>query len=148
MAHVELSVSEPFVPPSRDEPDPIGSLERWAAATARADEPCMVMNSFCAIVAISIPACHLLGFRDQGTAVGRNLFAGVLRLLDFTNSPSALTDGEMEKTPPMLAFSSKRMARGLMRTASGREIRTLDAIATPLLDGDQVVGSLTFFTQI
>jgi hypothetical protein len=148
VAHVELSLSEPFVPPPEDGPDPGGALGRWAAAAAEADEPCMVIDAYSAIVALSRSACTLLGFRDQESAVHRHLFGGVLRLLDFTANPTALADGDLEKIPPILAFSSGRLARGLIRAQSGGEIRTLDAIATPLLDGDQVVGSLTFFSQI
>ncbi len=52
--------------------------------------------------------------------------------------------------PPLLAVSSGRMARGLIRLAcpkTGR-VSTLDAIATPLVNGPDIVGSLTFFARL
>lgn len=81
-------------------------------------------------------------------ARGLSLFAGVLRLLDFSAAGAELGDGELEKIPPVLACSSERMARGLMRVQSRGEVVTLDAIATPLFDDEKVVGSLTFLMPI
>jgi hypothetical protein len=142
---VELSVSE-----SADAlpTDPTGSLEHWASAVSTATEPCVVVDSFSMIVAASPAACTLLGFATQTDAVGRHLVAGVLRLLDFTSEGGPLPESEMEKIPPVLAYSSGRLARGLLRVQSGGEVRTVDAIASPLFDGRKVVGSLTFFSQI
>jgi hypothetical protein len=100
------------------------------------------------IVAASPAACTLLGFADQADAVGCHLFAGTLRLLDFTSAGGPLPDSEIEKIPPVLACSSGRLARGLLRVQAGEEIRTVDAIAAPLFDGKRVVGSVTFFSQI
>jgi hypothetical protein len=97
---------------------------------------------------VSTSACELLGFPGQAAVVGRHLFGGILRLLDFTSVPSPLAAGELEKIPPVLAFNSRRLARGLIRVRSGGVVRTIDAVATPLLDRDKVVGSLTFLTQI
>jgi hypothetical protein len=144
---VELSLSEPF----DDEvvvPEATGSLEHWATAVSSASEPCMVLDTLSMIMAASPAASVLLGFSDQAEALGRNLFAGVLRLLDFTSEGGLLPDGDMEKIPPVLACSSGRLARGLLRVQDGDEVRTVDAIATPLFDGRKVVGSLTFFSQI
>ncbi len=157
MAHVELSVSDPFVPGAREEPlervpppqeEPKPSLERWAEAVCGASEPCLVVDSFSCIVAASSRACELLGLGEPDRAVGLSLFAGVLRLLDFTAAGAALGDGELEKIPPVLAISSERLARALMRVQSGCEVVTVDAVATPLFDGPKVVGSLTFLMPI
>lgn len=149
MAHVELSVSEPLVAGARDsQPAPPRSLDRWRAAVHGATEPCLVIDEYSCIVAASPRACELLGLGEPQRAVGLSLFAGVLRLLDFTAAGAALGDGELEKIPPVLAFSSQRLARALMRVQSGGEIVTVDAVATPLFDGPTVVGSLTFLMPI
>jgi hypothetical protein len=145
LAHVELSLTEP---PAPREGQPEDSLERWGRSVAAAPEPCLVIDSMSEIIAVSTSACELLGFPGQAAVVGRHLFGGILRLLDFTSVPSLLADGELEKIPPVLAFNSRRLARGLMRVRSGSVIRTIDAVATPLLDRDKVVGSLTFLSQI
>jgi hypothetical protein len=150
VAHVELSVSEPFVPPqARDfQPELTGSLKRWGATAAQATEACLVIDSLFTIVAASASACALLGFACPDAALHRSLFAGVLQLLDFTSPGAALTDGDLEKIPPVLACSSGRLARGLLRVRSADEVLTIDAIATPLFDGTSAVGSLTFFSEI
>jgi hypothetical protein len=144
VAHVELSVSEPVAPEGTT-----GSLEHWATTVARANEPCLVLESISSeIVAVSPSAATLLGFAGQGAASGLHLFAGVLRLLDFSAEGANLPDSEMEKIPPILACTSGRLARGLLRVQAGDEVRTVDAVAAPLFDGKKVVGSLTFFSHI
>jgi PAS domain-containing protein len=148
VAHVELSVSDPLAS-HLPEPEPVlRSLDRWGAAVHGAAEPCLVVDGLSRIVAASPRACELLGLGEPQMAVGLSLFAGVLRLLDFTAAGAALGDGELEKIPPVLAFSSERMARALMRVQSGGEVVTLDVIATPLFDGPKAVGSLTFLMKI
>jgi hypothetical protein len=153
VAHVELSLSEPFVDPGRDTPpEGGGSLQRWARAVAEADEPCLVLEHASVVVesvimAVSPAAARMLGFPDLDSAVGRRLF-DVLQLVDFTSSPLALPGGDLEKIPPVLASSSGRLARGLLRVRTPDEVLTVDAIATPLFDAGRPVGSLTFFSQI
>jgi hypothetical protein len=158
VAHVELSLTESLVPPPCDagplSPDgasvsPASSLGRWAATVIDANEPCMVVDNEGLIVAASA-ACHeLLGLGPVGTAPGRSLLDGVIRLVDFTAARELLTEVEVGKIPPLLAQSSGRLARGLMRVHDGGDLdATVDAIATPLCDGDDVVGSLTFFSPI
>lgn len=133
----------------RDRPlPPLGSLERWAAAARTAREPCLVIDELHRIVVASTGACELLGLGDPDAAVGLSLFAGVLRLVDFTAAAAPLSDGELEKIPPVLAFTSERLARGLLRIQSGDTLITVDAIATPLSDGPKTVGSLTFLVRI
>jgi hypothetical protein len=153
VAHVELSLSESFAPQPRSTVDvePGGSVERWAATVACAAEPCLVIDSEALIVATSASCCTLLGLGDPESAHGRFLLGGVLRLVDFTANKGELTEAEIDKIPPLLALSSGRLARGLMRVhdgADGRFDATVDAIATPLWDGTTVVGSLTFFSAI
>jgi PAS domain-containing protein len=148
VAHVELSV-EPIAVPDRDEAsDSTGSLRRWGRAVAEAQEPCLVLDGDFEIVAVSPRACVLLGFPDQESAVGRTLSSGVIPLVDFATSPVPLADGDLEKIPPRLAYSSGQLARGLLRVATPAEVRTIDAVATPLFDGDKPIGSLTFLSQI
>lgn len=143
MAHVELSLTEP---PRESQPE--DSLERWGRTVAAAPEPCLVIDAMSEIIAVSTSACELLGFPGQAAVVGRHLFGGILRLLDFTSVPSLLADSELEKIPPVLAYNSHRLARGLMRVRSADVVRTIDAVAAPLYERDEVVGSLTFFCQI
>jgi PAS domain-containing protein len=153
VAHVELSLTESLVParcPAGAGDDGLASsLERWAATVLHASEPCLVVDNDGMIVAASA-ACHeLLGLGPAGTAAGRFLLDGVLRLVDFTAAREQLTDVEVGEIPPLLAQSSGRLARGLMRVHDGADFDVkLDAIATPLCDGNNVVGSLTFFSPI
>jgi hypothetical protein len=147
VAHVELSLTEPSVPLAGDS-QPAEPLERWGLTVAAAPEPCLVIDAMSEIVAVSVAACDLLGFPDPADVVGRHLFGGILPLLDFTSAAAPLTDGELEKIPPVLAYSSHRLARGLLRVRTGEGLRTIDAVASPLYDGQTVVGSITFLCQI
>ena len=157
MAHVELSLSEP--PTSRALAR--SPLDNWAAAVAEADEPCLVLDADGVIVALSASCRTLLGLPRPPVAprspAGRarprppaspGLLHEAIRLLDFSSSGGALGDGELSKIPPLLALTSGRLSRGLLRVESGDGACTLDAVATPLLDGRTVVGSLTFFSAV
>ncbi|GGK09134.1 hypothetical protein GCM10010123_43740 [Pilimelia anulata] len=158
MAHVELSLSESTGPPRHraggagpsgaDGNPPAGSLARWSAAVSAADEPCLVLDVDGGIVAASA-ACHtLLGLGAPGSVVGRYLLDGVLHLVDFTAERRLLPDADIDAIPPLLALSSGRQTRGLMRVHDGAYDVTVDGIAVPLRDADRVVGSLTFFSAI
>ena len=151
MAHVELSLSGAFVPQARTpaEAQFMSNLERWASTVVAAAEPCLIIDAGGVIVAVS-PACtELLGLGSPAGAIGRQL-SGALRLIDFTAGAGALEEPEAEKIPPLLAVRSESLARGLMRVVPGPDETplTLDAIATPLLDGDRVAGSLTFLSPV
>jgi PAS domain-containing protein len=154
VAHVELSLSEPFTPHLDSDhdlgsPELFTSIDRWSAATRGAVEPCMVIDEFGAIAAVSPSACNLLGLTSPDDVIGEFLQSGdLLALVDFTPAPAALSDGDVEKIPPLLALSSGRLARGLMRVRSGAEVITLDAVATPLRERNHVNGSLTFFCLV
>jgi hypothetical protein len=152
VAHVELSISEAFVPEARAtlQPERLSSLELWATTVAVAGEPCMLIDAEMVIVAISESACQVLGLGSPADATGESLLEGVLRLVDFTQARTVLPDTEIEKIPPVLAISSGRLARGLLRVQSGTEgeAATVDAIATPLHDDGEVSGSLTFFCAV
>lgn len=152
MAHVELSISEAFVPEARasTQSPQLSSLELWASTVAVASEPCLLIDAEMVIVAVSEAACQLLGLGSPATATGESLLDGVLRLVDFTQARTELPDTEIERIPPVLAISSGRLARGLLRVQSGPdgEPATVDAIATPLHDEGEVSGSLTFFCEV
>jgi hypothetical protein len=150
VAHVELSLSEAFVPHASTtiEPEYGGSVALWTPTVAAAAEPCLLIDAQMLIVAVSEECCRLLRLGTPDDATGRSLTDGVLRLVDFTQ---ARTEAEIEKIPPRLALKSGRLARGLLRiVAEGGtdEVVTVDAIATPLLDGGSVAGSLTFFCEV
>jgi hypothetical protein len=153
VAHVELSLSEAFVPHASTtiEPEYGGSVALWTPTVAAAAEPCLLIDAQMLIVAVSEECCRLLRLGTPDDATGRSLTDGVLRLVDFTQARSELTEAEIEKIPPRLALKSGRLARGLLRiVAEGGtdEVVTVDAIATPLLDGGSVAGSLTFFCEV
>jgi PAS domain-containing protein len=140
---VELSLTEAYEPEAQAPVEP--SLDRWSAVVGDAGEACLVINLDTEIVAMSTSCRQMLGLDES--AVGKGLLDGGLHLLDFADG-GALTDVEVSKIPPLLALSGQ-LARGLLRVvcASGAT-PTLDAIATPLFDDSEVVGSLTFFSQI
>ena len=154
VAHVALSLSGAFVPQARtpDESEFVSSVDRWAATVWQALEPCLVIDVAFSIVAVSPSASELLGLGNGMDAVGQPLLGGEgsLRLIDFTAGGGDLTEQEIEKIPPLLALTSERLARGLMRVQpSGEDSHlTVDAIATPLLESDRVAASLTFFSAI
>jgi hypothetical protein len=167
VAHVELSLPDAFVPllaqpddaqPDEAQPDdaprdgaqPDDSFSRWVSTVAAADEPCLVIDTGLKIVAASASCCALF---DLGSppAAGRPLVGETLRLVDFTAARGELTDPEIEKIPPLLAITSGRLARGLLRVqadAPRAAGATIDAVATPLFRDGLVAGSLTFFSEV
>jgi len=153
VAHVELSLSGGFVPQARTpaEAEFVPNVERWVLAVTAATEPCLVIDGDGAstILAISQSAGDLLQLGKAADAVGRPLLGGI-RLIDFTAGGGQLEEPEVEKIPPLLAIKSGRLARGLMRvqTAPGDPHITVDAITTPLVEGDRVMASLTFFSAV
>jgi hypothetical protein len=128
----------------------VGSLERWASVVIGAAEPSLVLDADSVIIAASASCAEMIGLGDPVAARGRRLRDAGVHLIDFTGSLDELDPAEADKIPPVLAISSRRLARGLMRVAcpSAKTACTMDAIATPLWDGVAVVGSLTFFSQI
>ncbi|MFY1635430.1 hypothetical protein ACN27F_19505 [Solwaraspora sp. WMMB335] len=153
MAHVELSISEPLVSQAREpiEPLHVDNFQLWTDAATVALEPCLVINQELVIAAASRSCCELLGLGEPGKVAGHPLLDG-LRLVDFTAQRGELDEAEIDKIPPLLALTSGRLARGLLRVAGGAVAAhgdgTVDAIATPVWTGKKVVGSLTFFAPI
>jgi hypothetical protein len=141
--HVELSLSE--LHSGRRAPTK-SSLDRWVAAVSGAAESGLIIDADAVIVALSGACQEMLGLDE--TAVGHGLLDGALQLLDFSIAGATLDQGEVGKIPPLLALSSGRLARGLVRVRCAQGACTLDAIAAPLHQGDTVVGSLTFFGQV
>jgi PAS domain-containing protein len=153
VAHVELSLSGAIVPQARTpaEAEFVPNLDRWITTVLAAAEPCLVIDAQTTILAVSESAGDLLGLGKPAEAVGQPLLSGgALRLIDFTASGGELPKPEVEKIPPLLAIRSGRPARGLMRlrSESGEAPLTVDAIATPLVEAEQVVASLTFFSAV
>lgn len=152
MAHVELSLPAAFVPliATSDGTQQDDSFGRWVQTVATAAEPCLVIDTNHRIVAASTSCCSLLDLDAPATAVGRPL-SEALRLVDFTAARSELAEPEIEKIPPLLAITSGRLARGLLRIQSGGADEagaTVDAVATPLFRDLVVAGSLTFFSEV
>jgi hypothetical protein len=149
--HVELSLTDasatspPAVPADAD-----AALMRWCATVADAEEPCLVLDAQAVIAAASVSAAGMLGLGPPAIAHGQLLRDVIAPLIDFTAARAPLDDVEINLMPPLLAISSGRMARGLIRMASPDTgtVSTLDAITTPLVHGTKVIGSLTFFARI
>ena len=137
------------VPPPAANP-PVTGLQRWSAAVTGATEPSLVLDAETRIVAASAACATLIALDDPETVRGEPLRSALGDLVDFTASLAKLDSAEADKIPPLLAISSGRLARGLMRVRppAGGTVRTVDAISTPLWDGNTLVGSLTFFSEI
>lgn len=149
MAHVEFALSRAYPSRERATGDAVaGSLERWATVVETASEPCLAVDSDGVIQAVSDACSELLGFDQSSDLIGNSLSDGILRLLDFTSCGAELAATEVQKIPPLLAITSGRLARGLLRVQVTDDVITLDAVATPLWDGQNVAGSLTFFALI
>lgn len=141
VTHLKLSVTEPHVlrSPTRC------PLDAWMTAATRAQELCLVLNAEATVAAASVGLERLLDV--TGTLMGRHIFDGMLGLLDFADG-SALTDDELGKIPPVLALTSRRLVRGLLRVTTAHGACTLDAVATPLEADHTLIGSLTFFCRV
>lgn len=152
MTHIELSLSPsaPGVqPPPAPEATASDPLEQWAASVSTAEESCLVIDAAGIIVAASAPCARLFCLGQPFELTGRHLLdRRVLVLIDFTAAGNELGEAEREQIPPLLALSSGRLARGLLRVRNSDASRTLDAISTPLRHHDAVVGSLTFFAVV
>jgi len=153
VAHVELSLSGAFVPQARTPADAAfaANVDRWTLTVAAADEPCLVIDFTTTILAISASCSELLGLGHPLEVVGQPLLGGVLRLIDFTAGRGELAEPETEKIPPLLALTTQRLARGLMRVQpadDGATDITVDAISTPLWQAGQVTASLTFLSPV
>ena len=149
MAHLEMELGATEGGPEAG----LGPLARttvdhWADAVDAAHEPCLVVTEAAVIAAASVAACELLGFANQEEAVGKNLYDGVLPLVDFTAAAAALPESEIAKIPAVQALASARLARGLLRVRRDAEVLTIDAVATPLMEDGRVVGALSFFNLV
>jgi hypothetical protein len=140
--HVEFSVSES--PVARPRKPVESSLERWAASVAVADEPAVVIDARETIVAISGALQDQLGLSTA--AIGRDVL-DMLALLDFADG-GVLAEGEAVKIPPLLALHSGGLARGLVRVRRPGGCVMFDAVAAPLTESGQVIGSITFFSTV
>ncbi|MGW4499276.1 hypothetical protein ACWENR_11775 [Micromonospora sp. NPDC004336] len=152
MAHVELSLSEVFVPAAGTSTEQgSDNFGQWSSTVSHADEPCLLIDAGTRVVAVSAAGCELLCLGAPEDVIGLPLLGGGLRLLDFTANPRELTEQELDKIPPLLALSSGRLARGLLRVqaaSAGAADATVDAISTPVLTHGSVAGSLTFFSEV
>ncbi|RKN46263.1 hypothetical protein [Micromonospora endolithica] len=152
MAHVELSLSEVFVPAAGTSAElESDNFRQWSTTVSHADEPCLLIDAETKVVAVSASGCELLCLGAPEDVIGFPLLDGGLRLVDFTANPRELTEAEIDKIPPLLALSSGHLARGLLRVqgaSSDDHDATVDAISTPVLTDGTVAGSLTFFSEV
>ncbi len=149
MHHIGLSHSETYrntsLLPSATRPR---ALQRWISLVNGAQEPCLVLDRAGAIAGCSPSSVTLLDLPEPSAAVGRGLLDGILVPVDFTAAGRGLSEWELAHIPPLLTLATGGLARGLIRLRTGQAIRTIDAISTPLLDGAEMIGSLTFFHEI
>jgi hypothetical protein len=147
VAHVELDFESPMTATTRTSDS--HPLQRWSLAVAEAYEPCLVVDRHARIIAVSMSACRLLGFAGPQAAIGLSLYDHALPLLDFTAEGQPLSEDDLPRIPPMIALTSRLLARGVLRvrTRDGHVV-TMDAVATPLRHHEHVVGSLTFFCEV
>jgi PAS domain-containing protein len=152
MTHIELSLSPLAPTPLAQSPLEAGMidpLESWAASLTATEEPCLVIDATGIIVAASKPCARLFCLSQPAELTGRHMLdREVLYLIDFTAAGNELSESERDQIPPLLALTSGRLARGLMRVRNRNGSRTLDSIATPLRQGGEVVGSLSFFAVV
>jgi PAS domain-containing protein len=128
---------------------PFDSLTVWSAVAAAAEEPCLVLDGQGTVVGVSESAAELLTRSAPEHLVGRQLSEGPVELVDFTPEVARLSDREVRRTPPMVALRTQSLARGLMRVRLPRGVlRTVDAVSTPLVEGDEVVGSMSFLAAV
>jgi hypothetical protein len=139
---VELAITDlgPVIPPPRD---PLG---HWVRAVGGAVEPCLVIDKRAVIVAMSHQCVAMLGLARP--PVGASLREGPLKLIDFSATGENLPENEVGKVPSILAVTSGRLARGLIRVRCDGTVYTLDAVATPIGPPNAVAGSLTFFSPV
>jgi hypothetical protein len=147
VAHVELSWTESPAPAMPRSPE-WSTIDRWAETVMGASEPCMVIDSLGRVAAVSVSACRLLGFASPAAARGQSLFGGAIALRDFTSDGAALSQDEVQRIPPVVVLTSGLLARGVLRARVGSDTITMDAVSTPLRERDQVIGSLTFFSEV
>jgi PAS domain-containing protein len=149
MTHIELSLSPLAPAQSASEAGVADPLEQWAGSVATAEESCLVIDVEGIIVAASRACARMFCQSQPFELTGRHVLdSDVLYLIDFTAAGSELSDPEREKIAPLLALSSGRLARGLLRVKNSAGSRTLDAVATPVRRDGEVVGSLSFFAVV
>ena len=144
MSFVELSIPDPGL---AGRPRFDSSVDLWEYTVRYAQEACLVLDGSATVVAAS-PGCGELLSITPTDSVGRRL-VDVLHLLDFNAVAGKLPERDVDKIPPLLAMTTKGLARGLIRfNGADGAVDTVDAISVPLRDGPRVVGSLTFFAAV
>jgi len=147
VAHVELSWTESVFDPKPRMSD-WSAVDRWSTVVDGANEPCVVIDSFANIAAVSESASDLLGFASPRAAIGACFYDHAVPLLDFTSEGASLSSDDIQRIPPILALTSGLLARGVLRVRTARDIITMDAVSTPLIEGGVIAGSLTFFSVV
>ncbi|WP_157034728.1 hypothetical protein [Actinocatenispora sera] len=123
-------------------------LRGWIAVVAGATDPCLLLNAAGLVTACAPATLELLGLPEPAAMVGRGLLDGLLHPVDFTAAGNRLAEWELTKLPPLAALATDALSRGLLRLRHGSQVRTVDAIATPLHHDATLIGSLTFFHPI
>ena len=155
MAHLEMSLTEPFAVPASE----LADLRRTTSSRARstigptpsigATEPCIVIDAKAVVAAASPAACRLLGFADRSAAVGACLHDGVPSADRLRRDGEPAAGHRAGQDPAGAGATRPSVSRaGCCGYVCGGDVVTIDAVATPLLEGGHVVGSLTFFCTV
>jgi hypothetical protein len=123
-------------------------LHGWITVVSGAADPCLLLNAAGLVTACAPVTVELLGLPEPAAMVGRGLLDGLLHPVDFTAAGERLAEWELRKLPPLAALATGALSRGLLRLRHGPDVRTADAIATPLHHDASLIGSLTFFHPV
>ena len=120
----------------------------WYAVVAAAGEPCLLLDGDGLVGAVSREFLVLFGLGAAEDVLGRGLLDDLLEIVDFSAGSSRLAAAELERIPPLQSLRSGGLARGLLRVRVDGDVRTIDAVTTPVRADGQPGGSLTFFSEI
>jgi PAS domain-containing protein len=123
-------------------------LAAWVAVASGSVDACLVLDDRGRVAGCSQPAGELLGELPK-EMVGRPLVGDVIEVVDFS-AQAGPGDSYALRIPPLLALTSERPTRGLLRVRHGNGRRvTLDAVSAPVhAVGGILAGSVSFFTAI
>jgi PAS domain-containing protein len=139
----------PLVPATECEPAPaVEPLAAWVAVAAGSPDACLVLDDRGRVAGCSEPAAELLG-ELSARMLGRPLVGDVIELVDFSANAGP-GDSYALRIPPLLALTSERPTRGLLRVRHGDGRRvTLDAVSAPVhAPGGALAGSVSFLTAV
>jgi PAS domain S-box-containing protein len=126
---------------------PEDTLATWTTAVGRSCDPCLVVDSYGTVTALSPAAAELLGAAET-KLVGKPLDES-LHLVDFIDGAQEAR-GTGRRIPPLIAVNENTLSRGVIRVRrpDGHRLM-LDAAAAPIHDATRrVVGAVSFLSAV